>query len=116
TFTSNRKQNMMKTLLALGLLASTQVYFQTGPITPMDNYQFDDISENQVSEIWNSMKTGFKSSSECFNRAMSWTYDINKQFGVRSRKLIIHYSLKYNQELSAKWGFHIAPLLSVENH
>jgi hypothetical protein len=60
------------------------------------------------------MKDNFVKKSECYNRAQTWTYDANRKFGYEAKKILIHYSLKYNQELSSKWGFHIAPVYQTE--
>lgn len=103
---------MKKAMLLLGLLASLTL--QAAPISPMDNYQYTDLKDMQQGmRVWRSMKTQTQRSSECFNRALAWVYDMDKQFNIKSRKIIIHYSAKYNKELDSKWGFHIAPLLSV---
>lgn len=102
---------MKKQLLALALLSSFGAMSQT---SPLEGYTPSGINSNMTSEVWNNMKTDFKSGSECFNRALSWTYDLDKMFGIKSKKILIHYSYKYNQELSSKWGFHIAPVINVD--
>ena len=85
------------------------------PISPMQGYEYTDLKDmDQAMRVWRSMKTKIQRSSECFNRALAWVYDMEKQYGIKSRKLILHYSAKYNQELDSGWGFHIAPLLSVQ--
>lgn len=104
----------MKLTITTFLLLSSVAIF-AAPITPMDGYQYTDLKDmNQAMRVWYSMKTKTQRSSECFNRALAWVYDMDKQFNIKSRKLILHYSAKYNQELDSGWGFHIAPLLSVQ--
>lgn len=101
----------MKTLfLTTGLLFSLSAMAQT---SPLENQESTVITTNEANALWKDMNDSFSSGSECFNRAMSWTYDINKKYGYEAKKILIHYSLKYNQELSAKWGFHIAPVYNV---
>lgn len=102
---------MKKQLLALALLSSFGAISQT---SPLEGYTPLGINSNMTNEVWDNMKTDFKSGSECFNRAISWTYDLDKMFGIKSKKILIHYSYKYNQELSSKWGFHIAPVIEVD--
>ena len=92
-------------------LTSTSLFAQ---LSPLHNQQSTILTNNEANQVWSGMKTSFESGSECFNRAMTWTYDINKKYGYEAKKILIHYSLKYNQELSKKWGYHIAPMYNVE--
>ncbi|MCT4643011.1 MAG: protein-glutamine glutaminase family protein [Bacteriovoracaceae bacterium] len=89
-------------------------YGAMAQVSPLSGYQTTNISISDAEQVWKNMKTSFIKKSECFNRAQSWTYDTEKKFGFKGKKILIHYSYKYNQELSAKWGFHIAPVYNVE--
>ena len=80
-------------------LTSTSLFAQ---LSPLHNQQSTILTNNEANQVWSGMKTSFESGSECFNRAMTWTYDINKKYGYEAKKILIHYSLKYNQELSKK--------------
>ena len=102
----------MKKLIALALLSTSLTSF--AQISPLDGLKTNSIDKNTSIAIWNSMKTDTNRHSECFNRAMAWMYDINKEFGVVGKKYIIHYTAKYNKEISSKWGFHIAPMIKVD--
>ncbi len=104
-------ENMKQSILAFTLLSSTLAFAQ---VSPLQGHQSTDITKQEGKVLWDSMNTSFESNSECYNRAQAWTYDINKQFGFEGKKILIHYSLKYNQELSSKWGFHIAPVYQTE--
>jgi G:T/U-mismatch repair DNA glycosylase len=102
---------MKQSILALAIMSSTLTFAQ---VSPLQGHQSTDITKAEGESLWNSMNTSFESKSECYNRAQSWTYDINKKFGFEGKKILIHYSLKYNQELSSKWGYHIAPVYQTE--
>jgi hypothetical protein len=102
---------MKKTILTLSVLSSLGAFAQ---VSPINNHQSTLITNSEATSVWKDMKGSFESGSECFNRAMSWTYDINKKYGYDAKKILIHYSLKYNKELSAKWGYHIAPMYNVD--
>lgn len=105
---------LMKVIASI-ILLSIAATVNAAPISPMQNYQYTDLSSmSEAKRVWRSMKTKIQRSSECFNRALAWVYDMDKQFNIKSRKLILHYSAKYNEELDSGWGFHIAPLLSVK--
>ena len=101
---------MKKIFLSTGLLLSLNGFSQ---VSPLQGQQSTVLNETEAKQVWNTQKDNFESGSECFNRAMAWTYDVNKKYGYEAKKILIHYSLKYNQELSAKWGFHIAPVYNV---
>lgn len=107
---------MRKSILSLSLLSICAV--SQAQVSPLNNHQSTEITQSEAKAVWNDMNTSFESGSECFNRAMSWTYDTHKKYGFEAKKILIHYSLKYNQELSPKfgtrWGFHIAPMYNVE--
>lgn len=103
---------MTKLFALLVLLVSFVA--NAAPISPVEGYQYTDLkNEYELNRVWRSMKTDTEWRSQCFNRALTWVYDMDKEFGIKSRKIIIHYSQKFNKELSSKWGFHIAPLVSV---
>ena len=87
---------MKKTILSLGLclLAAQSVNAQ---VTPLLNQSSTDLSQNEGIALWKSMKDSFTKKSECYNRAQTWTYDANRKFGYEAKKILIHYSLKYNE-------------------
>lgn len=104
---------MNKTIVTICSLLSISAFAQT---SPLENHISSVLTEFESKNVWREMRTDFNSGSECFNRAMSWTYDINKRYGYEAKKILIHYSYKYNKELSAKWGFHIAPMYNIEGN
>lgn len=101
---------MKKTFVAISLLSTFAAYAQ---VSPTQNHQSTVLTSSEAKDVWKTMRTDFMAGSECFNRAQSWTYDVNDKYGYEAKKILIHYSYKYNQELSSKWGFHIAPMYNV---
>lgn len=102
---------MKRTFVAISLLSTFAAYAQ---VSPTANHESTILTSSEGERVWKTMRTDFESGSECFNRAQSWTYDVNKKYGFEAKKILIHYSYKYNKELSAKWGFHIAPMYNIE--
>jgi len=109
------------------------------PADPMANYTPSSISENQMNEIWNNMTTSLKD-KDCFRRAQIWTWDMFDFYNVKSMKIFIHYTNKFNRELddtskkskkglkevldsrlmkllsyNKTWDFHVAPLVQLTN-
>lgn len=101
---------MKKTFVAISLLSTLAAQAQ---VSPTANHHSTVLTSSEGQDIWKTMRADFESGSECFNRAETWTYDVHKKYGYEAKKILIHYSFQYNQELSAKWGFHIAPMYNI---
>ena len=101
----------MPVFISAVLLYSVSVFAQ---ISPLKNFHASDINPSTAEDVWKAMKTEYHAKSQCYNRAHSWVVDMNTQFNVDAKKILIHYSALYNTEISSKWGFHIAPVVAVE--
>jgi hypothetical protein len=51
--------------------------------------------------------------SQCFNRAMVWSYEWWRDHSLRSQKLLIYFSRTYIRRYNFEWWFHIAPYVHV---
>ncbi len=51
--------------------------------------------------------------SQCFNRAMVWTYEWWKKHSLKSNKLLIFFTRTYIRKYNFEWWFHIAPYVHV---
>ena len=51
--------------------------------------------------------------SQCFNRAMVWTYEWWKNHSLKSNKLLIYFTRTYIRRYNFEWWFHIAPYVHV---
>ncbi|HXH30637.1 MAG TPA: protein-glutamine glutaminase family protein [Bacteriovoracaceae bacterium] len=52
--------------------------------------------------------------SQCFNRAMVWSYEWWKKHSLRSNKLLVFFSRQYmRKHPDFEWWFHIAPAVHV---
>lgn len=51
--------------------------------------------------------------SQCFNRAMVWSYGWWKQHSLRSMKLFIFFTRSYIRRYNFEWWFHVAPYAHV---
>lgn len=94
----------MKNLFYSAFIALTvQSAAWAGPIHPMANYTPSNVSENNVQRIWSSMETRVKN-DDCYRRAHIWAYEMWRSFGVKSTKIFMHYTNKWNYELDAMGG------------
>jgi hypothetical protein len=51
--------------------------------------------------------------SQCFNRAIIWTYEWWKAHSLKSNKLLIYFTRTYIRRYNFEWWFHIAPYVHV---
>jgi hypothetical protein len=51
--------------------------------------------------------------SQCFNRAMVWTYEWWRNHEIRSNKIFIFFTRNYIRKYNFEWWFHVAPYVHV---
>jgi hypothetical protein len=51
--------------------------------------------------------------SQCFNRAMVWTYEWWRNHSLKSNKILIFFTRTYIRRYNFEWWFHIAPYAHV---
>ena len=52
--------------------------------------------------------------SQCFNRAMVWTYEWWKNHSLKSNKILIFFTRNYIRRYNFEWWFHIAPYVHIK--
>ena len=53
--------------------------------------------------------------SQCFNRAMIWSYEWWQKHSLRSGKLLIFFTRTYIRRYNFEWWFHIAPYVHIKD-
>ena len=72
-------------------------------------------SQYDAQKIYDSMPTDvFKGNSGCFQRAQNWTYDLNQNNGIKSMKVFLFFTSRYQREFDYEWAYHVAPLIPVK--
>lgn len=51
--------------------------------------------------------------SQCFNRALIWTYEWWKNHSLKSNKILIFFTRTYIRRYNFEWWFHIAPYVHI---
>ena len=51
--------------------------------------------------------------SQCFNRAIVWTYEWWRNHSLKSNKILIYFSRTYIRRDNFEWWFHISPYVHV---
>src|SRR5690606_25656545 len=110
------QENLMKKLISSLIAFISLSAFANNLMTPINQeFQVTNLeSLNQAVKLFNEMKTKTTRFSQCYNRAMVWSYDMFADHGIVSEKVLIYYTNKYRKEIDRKWGFHIAPLVTVQ--
>lgn len=54
-----------------------------------------------------------KEETQCFNRAMVWSYEWWRKHSVKSNKIFIFFTRSYIRRYNFEWWFHIAPYLHI---
>ena len=55
----------------------------------------------------------YEKESQCFNRAMVWTYEWWRRHSLRSNKILIFFTRNYIRRYNFEWWFHIAPMVNI---
>ncbi len=148
----------MKHLLmvsAMACLASTQALSNGGnipesplvllpdkmvqPANPMEGYSMTPVTESKMMTMWNNMNDSMDG-KDCYRRAQIWTFDMADLYRVKSAKVFIHYTNKFNRQIDGvakmnkrglkgvidgriykmlgynkTWDYHVAPLVKLTN-
>ena len=102
----------------------TQMNPASSPLLPFleDLFAFKSRNESYIPTTVGSMEVAQKyhregrrnpKDSQCFNRAMIWSYEWWKKNSVKSNKILIYFSRNYIRRYNFEWWFHIAPYLHV---
>ena len=117
-------------LLLLGSVGAASA----APTTPMTGYYPSDISQQQITRAWDTMRMeDLKGDSICSNRATVWNYEMKRRHNIDSKKTFIHFTAAYihanyddgkhksafRRALEVKmgkkvWYYHVAPSVVSE--
>lgn len=70
-------------------------------------------SEDQALSLYKSQDLDFRRGSGCFQRAHIWAKAFSDQKQIRSMKVFLFFTRRYQREFDYKWFYHVAPLIPV---
>ncbi|HXH32621.1 MAG TPA: protein-glutamine glutaminase family protein [Bacteriovoracaceae bacterium] len=70
-------------------------------------------SYEKAKEYIRESRRTIKPETQCFNRAMVWTYEWWRKHSLKSGKVLIFWSKDYVRRNEFKWWFHISPYVHV---
>src|SRR5690606_29330817 len=71
------------------------------------------VESMEVAKKYHKEARLYAKDSQCFNRAMVWSYEWWKKHSLKSNKILIYWTRTYIRRYNFQWWFHIAPLLNV---
>ena len=72
-------------------------------------------SEADAKLVYDSMPTDtFKGKSGCFQRAHNWAFDLDQNRSIKSMKVFLFFTSRYQREFDYDWAYHVAPLIPVQ--
>lgn len=127
------KGNLMKKLAVFGALFILSTSAYSAPITPMEGYYPTEHAQSELNTFWRTVKNmaGKMKGKDCFKRAHMWSFKLEREYGVKSKKIFMHYTDKFNHELDDQgrsgigrffgglfsgnegWDFHVAPVVNI---
>lgn len=121
----------MKKIISMGLLISSLNLF-AAPLSPMASYETSNHSKSDLKQFWKVVKNidSDMKGKDCFKRAMVWSFKLNRDYNVYSKKVFMHYTNKFNHEIddmgrsglgsifsrfgNKGWDFHVAPAVTID--
>lgn len=93
----------MKKLIAQIIVLASTLGFANGPLSQMGDYQPTNVDRNYLNTLWNQMETNLKG-DDCYRRAQIWAVEMYERHRIKSKKIFIHYTDKWNRELDNMGG------------
>jgi hypothetical protein len=81
-------------------------------LAPM-NYVPTTISSMKKAQAYHQEARYNPKESQCFNRAMVWSYEWWRKHSLKSNKIFIYFTRSYIRKYNFEWWFHIAPYVHV---
>lgn len=84
-------------------------------ISPMRDYSPTIVSSmGQASQYFNTMRARHRRSGQCYSRAHVWSYELDKNYGLKTKKVWLFFTKSYIRSHRYKWWFHVSPIVVVQ--
>jgi hypothetical protein len=71
--------------------------------------------EESANLLYKQMPTSiFTRRSGCYQRAHYWSHEMFNSLGLKSMKVFLFFTTRYQREFDYQWSFHVAPLIPVK--
>lgn len=72
-------------------------------------------SMNVAKNYFRGARRSWKEETQCFNRAMVWSYEWWLKHSLKSNKILVFFSRNFIRRFNFEWWFHIAPYVHVKD-
>jgi hypothetical protein len=111
-FTLDEKNN----LLGLQIIPA-QFSFEgraiADPEDPPAPYAPSVVTLSEATSMFRKMRTNYQQDSQCFNRALIWTYEAFINSNINSNKVFLFFTSRYIRSHHYHWWFHVTPMMFI---
>lgn len=80
---------------------------------PLAGYNASVATPELAKQMFREQRHPSKEETQCFNRAMIWTYEWRVKHNFYSKKIWIFFTRKFVRRYNFDWWFHVSPLINV---
>ncbi len=80
---------------------------------PLEGYNASVITPELAKQAFSEMRHPSKEETQCFNRAMVWTYEMRVKHNIYSKKIYIFFTRNYIRRYNFDWWFHVSPMVNM---
>lgn len=80
---------------------------------PLQGYNASVATPDFAKKLFREQRHPSKEETQCFNRAMIWTYEWRVKHNFYSKKIWIFFTRKFVRRYNFDWWFHVSPLINV---
>lgn len=110
TIDENRFVTRIKKTQKIELEKNFKSHFSDKLITP---YVPTTLKDLETAKFYHREGRRYQKDSQCFNRAMIWSYEWWRKHQLKSMKIFIFFSRNYIRRYNFEWWFHVAPYVHV---
>lgn len=80
---------------------------------PLSGYNASVVTPELARKLFSEQRHASKEETQCFNRAMVWTYEWRVKHNIFSKKIWIFFTRKYIRRFNFDWWFHVSPMINM---
>lgn len=86
---------------------------KSNAFSSLDQYIPTTIANMDIAKKYFKKARYYAKDSQCFNRAMVWSYEWWRDHSLRSMKIFIYFTRNYIRRYNFEWWFHVAPYVHI---
>lgn len=82
-------------------------------IDPLAGYNPSVASPELAKQMFRESRHASKEETQCFNRAMVWSYEWRVKHNFYAKKIWVFFTRKFVRRYNFDWWFHVAPMINM---